>query len=178
MKRQFPSLRPSAADGSLFPAACTALLALLAAVQLGLSAPEPLPTAGPMAGPVAGGAARAALPAMSVSLVDPALRSAPIFDPARSLDVAGASGEGGAARPTWRLAGSMEVRGRRYAVLQSPQGKAVRLPLGGSIAGMRLLSLSADGAVFLSGGKRIAMPFGGSALPEPTPVTGSEETTE
>lgn len=174
MKRLFPSLRPSAADGSLFPAVCTALLALLAVAQLSLSAPEPLPAAGPMIG----GVARTALPAMRVPIADPALRSAPIFDPARSLDVAGAGGDRGDAQSTWRLAGSMEIRGRRYAVLQSPQGKAVRVPLGGSVAGMRLLSLSDDGAVFLSGGKRIAMPFGGGTLSEPTLSDGSEETSE
>jgi hypothetical protein len=167
LKPRFPSWKPARANGALFPALCALALALLAAMQLLLTGPARLPDeTGPR-----GGGVRAAMPEIRPGAVDPVLRAAPIFTPGRTMAgsehgvSAGADGAGaGSGLPGgWQLAGSVSVRGRAYAIVQDAAGRVIRLAPGGRIAGARLVSLSADGAVFVSGGQRMSIPFGATA---------------
>lgn len=145
----------------MFPALCALALAVLAAAQLGLTGAEPLPDPG-----VVGGGVRIALPEAGLRPVDPALRLAPLFAPGRTMAAAAGTG-GDGVPPDWQLAGSITVRGRGYAVMLAPSGQVVRVPVGGSAGGMRLLSLSEEGAIFRQGGQRVAMVFGAALVPPP-----------
>lgn len=167
LKRQFRSLLPTSANGALFPAACTLLLAVLAGAQLVLTAPEDLPDAG-----FGGGGVRVAMPQVPSAVPDPVLRAAPLFSPERTM---GAAAEGGEAGPAWRLVGSITVRGRPLAIMQGPNSRVVRLAPGRGIDGMRLLSVNQSGATFLTGGKRVVMAFGSGLAPGLSPDSPSED---
>lgn len=140
------------------------------AVQLALTGDIALPVPG-----WTGGGARAPMPAIAEGFVPPILRGSPIFSPERTAraNEAATSPLGGAA-----VAGSISIRGRGFAVMQLPGGRIVHLPVGGSYAGMRLTALGPDNALFLAGGKRIAVPFGTTMTPpasiEAVPEEGQE----
>ncbi len=151
----------------MFPALCSLALTVLVAVQLALSGPAPLPEAAAV-----GSAVRIAMPEAGPLPVDPVLRAAPLFSPARTM--AAARGDGDGAQTAWQLAGSVTVRGRGYAVMLDPAGRVVRVPVGGSAGGMRLLSLSDGGAVFRRGGQRVVMGFGAAMAPRQPEATDSE----
>lgn len=171
MKLRFPLQRPTSANGALLPAACSAALAVIALLQLGLTQPVELPQQG-----ASGSAAQASLPRLVARPVPPILEKISIFAPERTAGGSGASGNssqlGG-----HRLAGALSVRGRTVAILQGPDGTARRLPVGGAIGGMTLLGVDGDGATFRKDGKRIHVGFG-RAAPAPGPQVETEETTQ
>lgn len=150
---------------------CAGTLAVLAALQFGLTANPELPEPG-----WSGGGTRVAMPLVAGRALPEALLRSTIFAPTRTLQLKGAEGAPSPLQGA-SVAGSITVRGRSYAVIQRSDGQIVRLPIGGRIAGQRLVSLSPEGALFQSGGQRSRIPYGTSARPaEPEPE--AEETIE
>lgn len=166
-----PLARPTRANGALLPALCAGLLAGLAGLQFAMTANPELPEPG-----FAGGGARSVLPLIAGSAVPEVLARSSIFAPTRTLQ---AKSEGGAPSPLQgaSVAGAVSVRGRSYAVIQRADGQIVRLPVGGRIAGQRLVSLSPDGAIFQSGATRSRIPYGTTVAPAAAEPE-AEETTE
>ncbi len=152
----------------MLPAALALVLLAALVLQLALPSQEELP---PPA--IAGGGVRATPPRISGGYAPDILTAAPIFAPNRtataSADGAGAPAGilGGA-----RVAGSVSVGGRAYAVIQYPGGKIARLPVGGRLAGWRLAALSPEGARFARNAERVDLPFG--ALSPTMPDTGQQ----
>ena len=156
----------------MLPAALAALLVTAAGLQLALTGGDTeLPETGWL-----GGGARTSLPQFSIGGVPAALRDGSMFDPGRTA----AAAAGGAAAPTGPLggagvAGSISIHGRSYAVIQLPNGKIGRLPIGGRLGGLRLISVGPDDAVFQSGGKRLRIPYGRASITPVAPAGDSEE---
>ena len=154
LKPRFRLPRPSRADGTLLPAACAGALVAMAGLQLALTGEVDLPDAG-----WSGGGARAVLPAIPAPPVPSGLQRDTIFDPARTGDAPDATAN---ERPGGGLvvAGTITRRGRTLAIMQAPGGGITYLAPGGRIAGMRLLALPAQGALFETKGQRGLVPYG------------------
>lgn len=169
MKYRFPLVIPTVANRALLPAICAGALALAAALQLALTRDialsEPDWT---------GARARGQLPAMAAIPAPARLREHSIFSPLRTAIT---SSDG---RPTAAIAvaGVVTAAGRSFAIIQLPGGKVTRLPLGGRVAGMRLVALKSDHAEFIAQGKRISITFGTaaySAAPQDETVEEEQE---
>lgn len=168
---RFPLARPTRANGALLPAVCAGTLAVLAGLQFALTANPELPEPG-----WSGGGTRGAMPLIAGRAVPEALLRGSIFAPTRTLQ---AKGPDGAPSPLQgaSVAGAVSIRGRGYAVIQRANGQVVRLPVGGRFAGMRLVALSPEGALFQSGGARSRIPYGTTVRPA-EPAAEAEEVTE
>lgn len=153
------------------PAFCTAVLAVMAVLQLALTSAVELPAQG-----WGGGGARSALPVVAHVGIDPLLMRSAIFSPTRTAIAADGQGVpaplGGA-----RVAGAITVSGRALAIVQHADGSVTRLPLGASLSGMRLVALGRDGATFASGTGRLHVAFG-SAPAAPASTEEIEEPSE
>jgi hypothetical protein len=169
LKLRSPLAKPTRANRSLVPAICAVALTAMLALQLGLTRGVDLPETG-----WSGGGARSQLPEIAGQFVPPILKQQSIFSPTRTAQVAGVVAVvlplNGAV-----VAGMISVRGRSYAVIQQPGGTIVRLPIGGRYAGWRLRNLSADGAVFDRGSKRLPLSFGAIPAQPVTETTENEE---
>lgn len=139
---------------------------MLCGLQFALTGAVELPEAGSM-----GGGVRTALPPIDLAGPDPALRLPTIFSPRRTA--------GGADSPSSPLggtaiAGVIAVRGRSFAVVQHADGSVGRVPIGGRIAGLKLVALEADAAVLSGGGKPLRVAYGAAPVPEASPGENTE----
>lgn len=169
LKLQFPFPLPTRANRAVMPALCAAVLLVLAALQLVLTSDVQLPEQS-----LSGGGVRSKLPGIAPDGIDPLLLRNAIFAPTRTAgaEQSEATPLGGAS-----LAGAVTVAGRSMAIVQRADGTVVRLPLGGSVSGMRLIAINRSGAVFVSGGKRVYVAFGAVAS-APAAVNENEEPSE
>ncbi len=129
---------------------------MLVALQFALTSDIALPEPG-----WAGGGVRGALPGIAALAAPNVLLQRTIFSPLRT---ASGNSETVALSPGIAVAGTVTVRGRSFAIIQTPGGKIVRVPLGGRIGGMRLVALNPTGAEFIAQGKRISVAFGAAAI--------------
>jgi hypothetical protein len=172
LKLRFPLAHPSTANGALVPACCAAALVGMAVLQLVLTRDVALPAAA-----WSGGGVQLTMPQFGAIAIPGQLRENPVFSPDRTdsgRDAAVADGPLGATS----LAGAMTIGRRGFAVLVRPDGAIVRLPVGGTIDGMQLLTLSAQGAVFRKDGQRVQVAFGPARTPPEGQPAGTEEEQE
>lgn len=165
LKLQFPLPLPTRANRAAMPALCTAVLTVLAALQLALTSAVELPAQG-----WSGGGVRSALPAIGHVGIDPLLMRSAIFSPTRTAAAPNGDGSsallGGA-----RVVGAITVSGRALAIVQHADGSVIRLPLGASLSGMRLVALGRDGATFATATGRLLVAFGSAPAPAATEET-------
>lgn len=150
------------------------VLALTLASQLLLPDAVALPPAGPIG-------AGALLPRVA----DPAPRGVPgavlarpIFAPSGAPAGGGTDGETVAAADPLggaTIAGFIGV-GRARAAIVSQDGRVRRVGIGGTIAGWRLVGLTAEGAVLARGGERLRRGFAEGAGGDSASEQNSEET--
>jgi hypothetical protein len=168
LKLQFPLPLPTRANRAAMPALCTAVLGVLAALQLALTSAVELPAQG-----WGGGGVRSALPAIGHVGIDPLLTRSPIFSPTRTA--AAPDGQGALAPLGGAMVvGAITVSGRALAIVQHANGSVTRLPLGASLSGMRLVALGRDGATFATATGRLQVAFGSA----PAAPAANEETEE
>lgn len=142
---------------------------LCLALQLALTADVEMPD-----DVVSSGQARAILPSISGQFLPPILLENSIFSPGRTANIAtGDTAQaplGGAI-----LAGAVSIRGRSYAVLQSPDRRVVRLAIGATYQGWRLRALTPMGAIFEQGSQKLDVNFGAGAIQNPPQSAEYEE---
>ena len=154
----FPIPRPRSDDGTILPAVLVGVLTVTLALQLALtSAGEPEPDDTPVRAAVG---RSVAVPPFRAAVADPAIRARPIFAPNRS-----GSTSGGASDPLAgaQVAGSWSVGRQTILVLRLADGRTRNLRVGQSVNRWVLAAVAADGARFVHDGKRIVVPFGGTA---------------
>lgn len=111
--------------------------------------------------------------------VAPIIAARALFTPTRRSDrFSAGTGSNGAEAATADLggttvAGAIAVRGVPRAILRTPTGSIVRLPIGGSYRGWVLAAVTRDAAIFRRATERLAMPFG--AAP---PAAGNEQSAQ
>ncbi len=172
LKLRLRSYAPASANGGLLPAALAALLAAGAVVQLALPAPDAMPD-----GTAPGRAPQWTLPDVG----EPGLPSTAIiprlFTPKRlgAALVAAGSGEAGddeeapEAKPVGPLSGAwvlgaMRVGNARAVLIRPASGGGVRLPIGGSWRGWRLVGIDGNAAIFRQGGRNRRISFGTTSV--------------
>jgi hypothetical protein len=107
------------------------------------------------------------MPAMPAAPSASAILERPLFAPRQNL-LKGT--EGGKASPLGEatIAGSLVIRGRAAAVVRRANGQVFYLPIGGSIAGWRLIRLDAASASFRKGSETAELAFGAAATVQGT----------
>jgi hypothetical protein len=115
-------------------------------------------------------------PAVDRIAVPGVILAQPLFAPRRAD--AGAPGGIEPALGGAVVAGTVSVRGRSFAVVRRADGQIGNLPIGGRIAGWRLVALSAQGAAFVKEGKRIEVAYGAVAAVAPQRDEEEEEAEE
>jgi hypothetical protein len=142
------------------------VLAAFCGLQFALTGAVDLPEVGWSAGGV-----RTVLPSVAFAASDPVLRQTAIFSPRRT-----AGAQDGPASPLGgtSIAGVIALRGHSYAVVQHADGSVARVPIGGRIAGFRLVALEPSEAILSGGGKPLHIPYGAA----PPPQTSSGEDNE
>ena len=170
MKFRFPLATPTAANRALLPAASAGVLAVLAVFQFASTRDIALPRPGG-----AGGGVRGVLPEIASMSAPTLLSERSIFSPLRTFSPnrPGTSATAGIA-----VAGVVTVAGRSFAIIQAPDGRVIRLPVGGRIAGMQLIALTPEGARFIAQGKRVSIAYGATAAPPVPQDTAPEEEQE
>lgn len=170
MKLRFPLAKPTVANRALLPAVCAGVLAALAVSQFALTRDIALPEPGR-----AGGGVRGVLPEMASMSAPSVLREQSVFSPLRTANRIGAARSGSAGIA---VAGAVTVAGRSFAIVQTPDGRVIRLPVGGRIAGMQLIALTPEGARFIAQGRRVSVAYGAIATPPAPQDTALEEEQE
>lgn len=147
------------------PALLAAVLAVAAVVQLLDTGEVELPPAGALGG---GGQRVVEQPGMPVTPASAMRRS--IFAPSAVAAGAGAAAPSDPLGGT-RIAGSVTIGRRSYAIVLAPGQPPRRVPVGGTVAGWRVSALTATGAVLRRGAERLELPFGaqGPAVAESPP---------
>jgi hypothetical protein len=154
-KFQFPLSLPRREDGSLAPSLLVLLLLMIAGLQFILTSQPELPQAATPAETLP----RASIPAAGIFVAPEAILARNLFAPARNgADDAAVGTLGGAV-----VAGTVKVRGARYAVVVMPGGAVSRVYPGGTVNGWKLASLGADQARFVRGSEILRLPYGGKA---------------
>lgn len=160
--------RPSRADRSRLPAALTALLAGLLALQFALSPPIELPEGG--------GGRPFRLPAVSLPPVfaDPAIIQRPLFAPNRRASAADGPAASDALSGALAV-GSASVRGAVRLFLRTAEGPIVVLAPGSRIDGWRLDAVTPAGAQFSRGVERRTIPISSTPQPRQAPPGEGDE---
>lgn len=159
MKFRSPFLPPRSVDGTLLPAALSALLVAAGLLQLLWTGAPELPDEG------VGRVMPASEAALSLprAIAPPVIMGRPLFSPTRTAGTqsvaTGGDGPLGGASPV-----GMMSRGRAARLfLKLPDGSIQRLPVGGIYQGWRLVALTEDGAMFVQGQEKIKINYGSSA---------------
>lgn len=158
MKYQARLPRPSRAEGTLLPAVLGASLALMAALQFALPVDDELPvsTTATVRRPVASfETARA--------VADPIILANALFSPERIGKGGGVKSETGPMDGA-RVVGSVQTRGFAHALLQTIDGRAVTVAVGGRYRGWQLIGLNPTNAIFRRSGVTLPMPFAVGAV--------------
>lgn len=168
MKSRLPISLPNRADGTILPGALAA--ALLAALFAQLAWADAAPELPPV---LAVTQARSAVfqPTPSSAPVPSVILDRPLFAP-RQSNVNAADAAPPPILGGMTVAGTVSVRGRTFAVLRRPNGRAINLPVGSSVAGWRLRAIGEASATFVRGGERREIAFGNQpaqAAEEPAP---------
>lgn len=163
---------PPLDSSARLPLVLASLLALALAFQLLVpGAAEPPPSA-PIAG--ARGAAAPLPPALPAGGAGLVLARQLFTPPARAVAA------GGSAAPPdplagYAVSGTVRVGRALRAIVTTPSGRIVDVPLGGRIGAWRLAGLSATDARLVRGGERRIVPFGaGTPASAPVPEEGSQ----
>lgn len=161
MLNSLSPLLPQRSRGTLLPAVLAAALLLGALIQLvGSPAAEPISPAPPLRPRIG---ANDSLTIRSIGIPDE-ISARPLFAPRIAPGDAAADNQA-AALGGVTLAGTVSLRGRRYAVIRKPDGGFANLGVGAVVAGWKLLRLGPESAGFSNGSERIEVPYGGAAAP-------------
>lgn len=161
-------LLPRRRRGTVLPAVLATALVIGAAIQLasplGLEPSSSVPAPRPRI---------AAIDPATVRLIEiPAeIAARPLFAPRIAPGDASADNQASALGGV-TVAGSVSLRGRRYAVIRKTDGTFANLAVGAFVSGWRLVGLGAESARFSNGAERIEVPYGGAA---PSLSDSSEE---
>ena len=158
MKYQVRLPRPSRAEATLLPAVLGGSLALMAALQFALPVEDELPVS------TAATVRRLVAPLeTSRAVADPVILANALFSPARIGKQSDAKSDTGPMDGA-RVVGSVQTRGFARALLQTSDGSAVTVAVGGRYRGWRLIGLNPTNAIFRRGGVTLPMPFGAGAV--------------
>lgn len=154
----------------MLPASLVALLAAMLMLQLLLTSDVELPSVGP----VGAGGGHLQSPEVRAVAVPPVIVTRSIFAPlGKGKAGAPPSSLGGAV-----VAGTVRIGGRIYAVIQTSEGRMVNMPIGGGLAGWRLVALSSEGARFVRGNEHIQVTYGAQPQPQASGDEGEVQETE
>jgi len=174
LKLRLLSYTPASANGGLLPALLAGLLATGAVVQMVLPAPDAVPD-----GTVPGRAPQWTLPDVGEPGLPLTAIMPRLFTPKRlgaallGADGQPASGSEDEEKPEpkpvgplsggWVL-GAMRVGNARAVVIRPASGGGLRLPIGSSWRGWRLVSIGDSAATFRHGGRLRHIPFGTTSI--------------
>lgn len=148
-----------------------ALLVAMAALQLFVTREPEIPEA-PFSS--AARVARYGAPAAPRVDIPQVILARPLFAPRRAETANPVAAALGGAM----VAGSVAYRGRSRAVLRQSDGSIRYVPVGGSVAGWRLIALQPDFARFAKGGQRLDVAYGAAGVAPPDPSAEEEEDVE
>ncbi len=173
LKFQVPFPPPRRAERTLLPAALTALLGVLLAVQLAAPRPIALPDAG-FSRPLR-------LPPLPVRMprADPEIALRPLFAPGRRETPVAGTGDKLSALGGARVVGIIAVRGTVRVFVQAADGHVSPVGIGSSYDGWQVIAADpARGVTAVRGAQRATVPVTASAPPRPPRPQTPEEPQE
>lgn len=173
LKFPVPIPPPRRAERTLLPAALSALLALLLAVQLALPWSSELPDAG------VGRPLRLEPLPVVTPRADPEIARRPLFAPNRRETPVAGTGDTSAALGGARVVGVVARRGAALVFIQAPDGRVSRVGIGQFHDGWRIVRANSAGVTVARGTERAVVPIGASAPPaQPRPATSEDPVEE
>lgn len=155
------------------PLALAVVLTVAAVAQLADTGAVELPSAGALGGGARRVVEQGGVPTTPAAALGPRQ----LFAPTRTAASAGAVEGAVAADPLGgvRIAGSVTIGRRSYAIAVRPGQPPRRVPVGGVVGEWRLVALQPGAAVLRRGGERLEVPFGAQAAVAPPPPDGDGE---
>lgn len=141
------------------PLALAVVLTVAAVAQLADTGEVELPPAGALGGGARRVVEQGGVPTTPAAALGPRQLFAPTRAAASATDGAVAADPLGGTR----IAGSVTIGRRSYAIAIRPGQPPRRVPVGGAVGGWRLVALQPGAAVLRRGGERLEVPFGAQA---------------